>query len=1029
MSSTRTLAPFITAALLFFLGTAWACTAEAATLPAGFSETRVAAGLPEATAMAFAPDGRIFVCLQGGQLRVVQNDALLATPFLTVPVDSSSERGLLGVAFDPNFSTNRFVYIYYTLTTTPRRNRVSRFTANGNVAVPGSEVVILELDNLSAGNHNGGAMHFGPDGKLYIATGENAVASNSQTLSNLLGKVLRINPDGTVPTDNPFFNQAVGKNRAIWALGLRNPFTFAFQTGTGRMFVNDVGANTWEEINEGARGANYGWPETEGPTTDSRFRSPVYAYRHDAGRVRGCAVTGGAFYNPAVNQFPGSYVGRYFFADICGGWVMSLDPSAPASDTNPAPFAEGVAGPVDLKVGPDGSLYYLARFEGALYKVRFTAQQPPSVVTQPSSQTVAPGQTATFSVSASGTQPLAYRWERSDNPSCGASPGPFNPVAGANAPSLTVGPVTAADNCSRFRAVVSNAFGSVTSDAAALNVTTNSAPTAVINAPAEGSLYRAGQRISYSGSATDPEDGALPASAFLWRVDFHHEMHTHPFVPPTAGRTAGSFTVPTTGETSADVWFRIHLTVTDSAGLKHSTSRDVLPLKSTMTFLTSPPGLALTLDGQPLSAPASVEGVAGMRRTLGVVSPQRVDGVTYEFDSWSDGGAATHDITTPDADTTYTANFVVKQTPTPLLRFSPARYTVSEGGRSVRLTVIRGGDRSAAVAVDYATADGTASERSDYTTALGTLRFGPGETSKSFVVLLTDDATREGTERFNVALSNPTGGAALDAPAAALVNVGDNDAVTSSENPVDNARFFVRQHYLDFLGREPDAAGLDFWSSGIEACGADAACRDGRRVDTSAAFFLSIEFQETGYLAYRFYRASLGRFPRFREFIRDSQEIGRGVRVGIGDWEGLLESNKRDFAERWVTRPEFKARFDALTDAQYVDALFRAVGVTPTPAERRALLDGLATGAETRATVLRKIAEREEFARAEFRPAFVLMQYFGYLRRSPDDPPDTDFGGFDFWLKKLNDNGGDYRRAEMVRAFIVSIEYRRRFGQ
>src|SRR6476620_3885052 len=211
-------------------------SATAATLPAGVAETQIAGGLSSPTAMEIAPDGRIFVCLQAGQLRVIKNGALLPTPFVSLTVDSNGERGLLGIAFDPNFAANNFVYVYYTVSTTPRHNRVSRFTANGDVAIVGSELVLLDLNNLStATNHNGGAIHVGPDGKLYIAVGENANSSNSQTLTNLLGKVLRINSDGSIPTDNPFFNSATGNNRAIWSLGLRNPFTIAFQPGTGRM--------------------------------------------------------------------------------------------------------------------------------------------------------------------------------------------------------------------------------------------------------------------------------------------------------------------------------------------------------------------------------------------------------------------------------------------------------------------------------------------------------------------------------------------------------------------------------------------------------------------------------------------------------------------------------------------------------------------------------------------------------------------------------------------------------------------------
>ncbi|MGB9155899.1 MAG: PQQ-dependent sugar dehydrogenase, partial [Chthoniobacterales bacterium] len=182
--------------------------------------------------MEFAPDGRLFVCLQTGQVRVIKNGSLLATPFLSLSVDSSGERGLIGIAFDPNFTNNHYVYVYYTVPTSPIHNRVSRFTAAGDVAASGSEVVILNLDNLSgATNHNGGGLHFGSDGKLYIGVGENANGANAQTLSNLLGKVLRINSDGSIPTDNPFYNSASGNNRAIWALGLRNPFTFAFQPG------------------------------------------------------------------------------------------------------------------------------------------------------------------------------------------------------------------------------------------------------------------------------------------------------------------------------------------------------------------------------------------------------------------------------------------------------------------------------------------------------------------------------------------------------------------------------------------------------------------------------------------------------------------------------------------------------------------------------------------------------------------------------------------------------------------------------
>ena len=364
---------------------AWAAAAsapgEAATLPAGFAELQVASGLSSPTAMAIAPDGRIFVCQQGGRLRVIKNGALLATPFLTVTVDAQGERGLLGVAFDPNFAVNQFVYVYYTATTPTIHNRVSRFTANGDVAIPGSETVILELETLSgATNHNGGAIHFAADGKLYVAVGDNATSANAQTLNNRLGKMLRINPDGSIPTDNPFYNTATGNNRAIWALGLRNPFTFAVQPGTGRIFINDVGQNTWEEINDGIAGSNYGWPTTEGETTNPAFRSPLFAYGHGSSGTTGCAITGGAFYNPPVVQFPAAYVGGYFFADYCSGWIRLYVPSTDSV----TPFATGIANPVDLAVGADGSLYYLSIGAGAVFRVRNTASEPPTIPAAPS---------------------------------------------------------------------------------------------------------------------------------------------------------------------------------------------------------------------------------------------------------------------------------------------------------------------------------------------------------------------------------------------------------------------------------------------------------------------------------------------------------------------------------------------------------------------------------------------------------------------------------------------------------------------
>jgi len=346
--------------------------AHAAILPPDFSETRVASGLSSPTAMDIAPDGRFFICEQAGRLRVFKKGVLLAAPFLTVTVSSSGERGLLGVAIDPDFAANRFVYVYYTATSPTIHNRVSRFTAsatNPDVAVAGSELQLLNLPTLSsATNHNGGAIHFGPDGKLYIAVGENANRNNAPSLNSPLGKMLRIDKDGTIPSDNPFFNQTTGINRAIWARGLRNPFNFSFHPGNGRLHLNDVGENSAEEVNLGVAGSNYGWPATEGnqPPNVSGVRYPTHVY---ANAGSNCAIVGSAFYAPLEQNFPDNFAGRYFFGDFCGGFIRTLSPPNYTSSTG---FATGISSLVDIAVGDDGFLYYLSRGQGALFRVQFT---------------------------------------------------------------------------------------------------------------------------------------------------------------------------------------------------------------------------------------------------------------------------------------------------------------------------------------------------------------------------------------------------------------------------------------------------------------------------------------------------------------------------------------------------------------------------------------------------------------------------------------------------------------------------------
>jgi hypothetical protein len=368
--------------------------------------------------------------------------------------------------------------------------------------------------------------------------------------------------------------------------------------------------------------------------------------------------------------------------------------------------------------------------------------------------------------------------------------------------------------------------------------------------------------------------------------------------------------------------------------------------------------------------------------------------------------------------------------------FAAPQFDTDEGAGHAEIVVTRTGDISTPATVDYSISGGTAFERADYTTTGGRLRFAPGESQKTFDILLTDDATQEQNETIELLIWKPAGaGAAIGIRDRAALVIHDNDFGPSASNPVDSSAFFVRQHYHDFLNREPDASGLQFWTDNIESCGSDAACREMKRIDTSAAFFLSIEFQRTGFLVYRLYKASLPEkdyrlrsLPRYLEFVSDTQEVGRNVVVGRDGWEQTLEANTALLLADFMSRPEFALNYpESLLPTQYVDKLNAQAGSPLTQVERDQLVAGMFLGTETRASVLRKVAENREFTRRETNRAFVLMQYFGYLRRAPNDAPNTDFSGLDFWLSKLEEFGGDYRRAEMVKAFVTSIEYRARF--
>ncbi len=736
-------------------------------LPAGFTETLVTTNvnLSSPTAIEFSPTGELWALQQTGAVRLIRADGSAHTA-ITLSVDANGERGLLGIAFDPQYDGTGpnadFINLYYTEPANgadPSNNRLSRFTVTGagtDTPTLGSEQILRDLPPEAEDgntNHNGGAIHFGPDGKLYVAVGDHNydTTPQSQHVSQLLttpfGKILRLNADGTNSTDNPYYNgSATNWRGSIYALGLRNPYTFAFSPTDGTMFINDVGEGSWEEINRGESAANYGWAGSSSPLWEgfestppnwTNYRDPAMAYDHSnsAPTPAGVAITGGAFY-PANGPFGAAYAGKYFFSDYGAGFIRVFDPANPGTNAVPdksTGFATNLTtgAPVDLKVDSAGNLYYLARGgPGKIYRISFAApiitQQPadttvgiglaasltvaasganltyqwqkfinaawtdvigatsatfsinsalasdagqyraiatnsagtatsdaatlsvniagqaPSISQQASSKTVNLGNPAAFSVIAAGAAPLSYQWQKFD----GAM---WNDLAGETTANYLLAATTLTDAGS-YRVVITNSVGSTTSDAA--NLTVNRYPTASITAPA---TYTYGQTINFSATANDPEDGTLPGSACTWRVDFAHDSHFHPHVAEFTGVTSSSF-VANFYEPDPDQFYRIVLTVTDSNGATFTTFRDVAPVKSFLTLASNPAGVALTIDGQPVTAP--IESVVGIPHTIQAPTTVTVNGTPYNFLTWSDGGAASHSIDTPAIDSTLTANYL-----------------------------------------------------------------------------------------------------------------------------------------------------------------------------------------------------------------------------------------------------------------------------------------------------------------------------------------------------------------------------------
>ncbi len=622
---------FIAILLLFSIN----ANAQNPSLPNGFAQSLIADSL-NPTAMAFDHHGNLFLAQKDGRILWLGEDGDLSPdPVLTIPVDDFNERGLAGIALHPDWDNQPWLYAYYTVRDS-NFNRLSRFMINGNLAVPGSEEVLFEFDKLNSGIHNGGSLQFGNDGKLYIGTGDGGKSSNAQSLALTLGKVIRLNPDGSIPSDNPFYLELNGKNRAVYAYGLRNPFSMAIEPGTGRIFVSEVGQGNYEEVNEILPHLNYGWSQVEGPNGAQNpplnYQDPLFAYPH----AQGCAIVGAAIYAPDQVSFPVNYVGKYFFADYCRGVVKLLDLSTGiANDT----FATGLKQPVAFAVNPhDGSLWYLMRSgigggsvsdntsssNGTLWKVFYTGSGAPFVSVPPQDVLLSVGESANFEVQVLGKTPMHFRWQKD-----GVD------LLGSDSSALYFPNASLTDNGTKFRCIASNAEGADTSATAMLGVTVNQRPQPEIIAPALAQHYKAGLIIHFQGIASDPEEGVLAAANLQWRVDFHHDSHTHPALAPIAGISEGSFTIPLVGETSTNTWYRIHLSARDQEGLEKSDWRDVFP-KLTTVLVEGPTGMLVNVDGIVRPMPYTFSSLQGQQRLVQAFDKIILQDTIYLFEKWAE---------------------------------------------------------------------------------------------------------------------------------------------------------------------------------------------------------------------------------------------------------------------------------------------------------------------------------------------------------------------------------------------------------
>ena len=907
----------------------------------------VFSGLDQPTSLAFIGANDFFVLEKAtGRVKRIQNGSLHST-VLDLAVNSASERGLLGIAIHPGFALNGYVYLFWSESTTGTDttnvdaspllgNRVDRYIWNGATLTFDRKLISLralqqDSGQTSRGNHNGGVLRFGQDGKLYIIFGDNGRRGLLQNITSggpvpddqfggpepddahLTGVILRLNDDGTTPSDNPFFNASTGLSgeaaanvKKIYAYGVRNSFGMAFDPLTGNLWTQENGDDSFDEINRVRPGFNGGWIQAIGPINRvAEYKAIESTY--GAGNLQQLR------WAPSnIADTPQAALARLYmlpgaqYVDPEFSWKYAVAPS-------PIGFVRGRG------LGPE--------YEGDL-------------LVGASRVTLANGYLFRFNMSADRQH---FAFSESVLADLVADNGDKFDLTESH--SLLVGrdfgittDIQTGPNGNVF--VVSLSNGAV--------YEIKSKPGLIFTATLNGAQQVPATNSLGTGSATlilsPDEQTARLSLSFSGLTSAETDAHIH--VPAAAGSNAGVLFPLPLGQLSD---FEITLT-----------PQQVADLKAGLHYINV--HTSNFMNGE-------IRGQFGSSAAASIV----VSGAT---------------------------SFAV---------------TEGQGGASVVFT--RLGNTASPATVNYATGDsagltncnvvnGVASSRCDYAASVGSISFAAGETSKTISIPIVDDAYAEGAETFTISLSNPNG-VALGPPVTATVTINDNETV-NGPNPIDQTAFFVRQHYIDFLGREPDPAGFLGWQNTINNCPpGDITCD---RIHVSGNFFQSAEFQQRGYFVYRFYPVSFGRKPDYAEFIPDLARVSGFLS------DAQLEAAKIAFVNDFMARPAFVNTYNGLNNTQYVDTLLATAGITHVA--RDFWIASLGDGTRTRAQVLREIAESTEVYNKYYNQAFVVMQYFGYLRRDPD-------ALYLNWIQELETTGN---ARNMINGFMNSLEYRFRFG-